>query len=341
MRDFGRREVTAGLAAALVVAGPARSATRIDDETYIPAGGLDQWITVHGDDAKNPVLLVVHGGPGDVIWPFRDRIMGWEKAFTVVQWDQRGAGKTFTRPGQQKPPMGLELIAADGVAVAQAMRRRFGKRRILLLGHSWGSMVATRMAQLQPDLFGAYIGTGQVASWAACVQAQFDYLLARAKARGDTAFAAELEAIGTPNPKDVGQYFRFTRGLRGQLPEPDRIWLADLRARMTATPGIGEAGLKALGAAMGYSGQGLLADMVAEDLTTSAPRFDLPYVLIQGREDITTPAPAALAYYAQVQAPRKALQVIEGAGHFAFLTHPEAFLAALQAKALPAARGRL
>jgi pimeloyl-ACP methyl ester carboxylesterase len=92
---------------------------------------------------------------------------------------------------------------------------------------------------------------------------------------------------------------------------------------------------------MGYSGQGLLADMVAEDLPISAPKFDLPYVLIQGREDITTPTAAALAYYAQVQAPRKALKVIDAAGHFAFLTHPEAFLDALRTTALPAARGRL
>jgi pimeloyl-ACP methyl ester carboxylesterase len=237
--------------------------------------------------------------------------------------------------------MSLELIAADGLEVADSLRRRYGKRRILLLGHSWGSMVATRMAQLQPDRFAAYIGTGQVASWSAIVQAQFDYLMVRAKARGDTAFVTELTAIGKPDPRDVAQYFHFTRGLRGQLPEPDRKWLAELRARLAATPSVGEAGLADLGAAMGYSGQNLIAEMTAEDLPATATRFDLPYVLIQGRDDITTPTPVALDYYAKVSAPRKALKVIDGAGHFAFLTHPEAFLAALQDTALPAAKTRL
>src|SRR5882672_8640595 len=68
------------------------SPTGIDESAFVSAGGLDQWISIKGDDRRNPVLLVVHGGPGEAQWPLADHYKTWEKVFTVVQWDQRGAG---------------------------------------------------------------------------------------------------------------------------------------------------------------------------------------------------------------------------------------------------------
>lgn len=68
---------------------------RIDQSSFVPLGNLEQWISIRGEDRSNPVLLVVHGGPGKAQWPQTEVYKPWERAFTVVQWDQRGAGHTY------------------------------------------------------------------------------------------------------------------------------------------------------------------------------------------------------------------------------------------------------
>jgi predicted alpha/beta-fold hydrolase len=67
----------------------------IHEEMFVPIGGIEQWITIHGSDSANPVVLVLHGGPGDALSPYADALFeGWDKDFTMVEWDQRGAGRT-------------------------------------------------------------------------------------------------------------------------------------------------------------------------------------------------------------------------------------------------------
>ena len=85
--------------------------------------------------------------------------------------------------------------------------KRFSRVPLILFGHSWGTIIATGMAQQRPDLLAAYVGTGQVSSWAGTVQFQFDFLKQRYKANGDGAALAALEAIGKPDSKNVKQYF--------------------------------------------------------------------------------------------------------------------------------------
>ena len=104
----------------------------------------------------------------------------YEKDFTIVQWDQRGAGKTYAKnPNSPPEPERVEL---DGIELAQYLCHYLGKKKILLLGHSWGTYLSIGMVKRRPELFAAYIGTGQVGSWRANVQAQFDFMLARSRA---------------------------------------------------------------------------------------------------------------------------------------------------------------
>lgn len=82
---------------------------RIEEEAFVPVGGIEQWITIQGENRDNPVVLFLHGGPGNTLTPFADAIYGgWAGDFTLVQWDQRGAGKTFGRnppPGSGRVPI--------------------------------------------------------------------------------------------------------------------------------------------------------------------------------------------------------------------------------------------
>src|ERR1700734_1455014 len=142
---FNRRKVAcllAGAAVAPVIATRAQAAQPIDQSDYVKLGGIEQWISIKGEDTENPVLLVVHGGPADVQWPNADKYVPWQKFFTVVQWDQRGAGHTFGHSGGDKTPgVNLKQIAADGVELAQFLCTHLDKKKIILFGHSWGSLV--------------------------------------------------------------------------------------------------------------------------------------------------------------------------------------------------------
>src|SRR5690625_1585913 len=105
---------------ALAIIAPAG----VQKESFWTLGGVPQWVTIRGRDHANPVLLVVHGGPGSTYTPFNSWITAWEQSFTVVQWDQRGAGHTFLRSGA--PELSLQRIVEDGLELAEALIRTYG-----------------------------------------------------------------------------------------------------------------------------------------------------------------------------------------------------------------------
>lgn len=314
------------------------STQRIEDSRYVSLGGIEQWITIRGDDDRNPILLLIHGGPGDTQSPFVSTYRPYERDYLLVQWDQRGAGRTFLRYGSATPELTLDRVAKDGIELALYLKSRFPGHRIVVLGHSWGTAIATEMVRTRPDLFAAYVGTGQIASWAESVQAQFDFLRMKARERHDTVLTAQLDSIGHPDPTNATQYFTFTRPLRRYLGAADSAWLRGLLDLIKHSPGLTDEDLKAIGDGMNFSGRTLLPTQIQERLSTEALRFELPYFVIQGREDMFTPTAPAVAYFDKVTAPTKRLVVLEGAGHFALATHPEAFVAALNELLAPITR---
>jgi len=325
------RRIAASFIALFLVAGfvhAQRSAQRIEEASFMTIGAIEQWVTIRGDDRGNPILLLLHGGPGDVQSPFVSTYAPYEKAFVLVQWDQRGAGRTFAKNGAAG--VTREKLIADGIDLAEQLHKRFPRAPLILFGHSWGSIIATGMAQQRPELFVAYVGTGQVTAWADTVQFQFDFLKQRYQEKGDTAALAALEAIGKPDPKNVGQYFGFSRPIRQNMNASDTAWLSGLRNLYSAS-GETEAALKAIGDGSSASGSALIGASVATDLPATATSFKIPYYVIQGRHDRFAPTPLVEAYFNKVSAPKKRLIVIEDAGHFALATHQAEVIAALKA----------
>jgi pimeloyl-ACP methyl ester carboxylesterase len=135
----------------------------IQESMYVMIGGIQQWIQIRGEDRNNPVLLFVHGGPGAGTIPYSSGWLGWEKYFTVVQWDQRGASRTYRQTGSSVgPTMTVERMALDGIELVEFLRTHLHKNKVILVGHSWGSYLGIHMIKQRPDLFAAYVGTGQV-----------------------------------------------------------------------------------------------------------------------------------------------------------------------------------
>ena len=129
---------------------------------YVKIGGIDQWIQIRGEDRGNPVILFVHGGPGVSTIPISSGWQPWEKYFTIVQWDQRGTGRTFRMTGESiAATMTLTQMTQDGVEVAEFLRAHLHKDKVILIGHSWGSFLGAHIAKQRADLFHAFVGTGQ------------------------------------------------------------------------------------------------------------------------------------------------------------------------------------
>src|SRR5438067_2891415 len=176
----------------------------IDEGRYVEIGGIEQWITIRGEDRKNPVLLFLHGGPGDATNPWGYAgFRNWLKYFTVVQWDQRGAGRTFGRnAAATASSITIERMVQDGVELSELLSKRLQKDKIVLVGHSWGSTLGVFMAKARPELFYAFVGTGQVADPTRNYAVAHAALVERASREGNTRALQELNEVGPPPYKD-------------------------------------------------------------------------------------------------------------------------------------------
>ena len=179
---------------------PVRAPERVKEEMFVRIGGIDQWITINGDDRDNPVLLFLHGGPGDALSPFDDALFaGWEKDFTLVQWDQRGAGRTYGKSGPSiEPTMTVERMTDDGIEVAQFLTKHLNKKKIIIYGGSWGSILGVYMAHARPELFYAYVGDAQMVNTRKNESASYARVVEMARAAGDQPAITALTAIGPP-----------------------------------------------------------------------------------------------------------------------------------------------
>lgn len=331
--NLTRRRTLAGAIAGVALAGAASSqgsARRgIAQTAFVPIGGLDQWISIKGDDRGNPVLLVVHGGPGEAQWPQASKYIPWQRKFTVVQWDQRGAGHTFGRYGTNTPEMTLDRIGQDGIELADYLCRTLGKRNIIVFGHSWGSIIAVNMIKRRPELFAAYAGSGMVGSWKGASRAKFNLVLAKARADGDMATVSELETSGPPDPSNADAVFAFDDRVYPLWPPADKAWIAALRADRPRLLKAYPKDFKDFEDGFKFSAERAVPDQIRTDLPATAGALATPFFLIQGRDDVITPTADALAYFDILQAPQKQSLLIPESGHFAFMTAADAFLNAL------------
>lgn len=307
----------------------------LDEARYVTIGGIEQWITIRGESRDNPVLLVLHGGPGDATNPWGYAgLRTWTKHFTVVQWDQRGAGRTLRATGPSvASTVTIDRMTRDGIELAELLRRDLHKDKIVLLGHSWGSILGVFMAKMRPDLFYAYVGTGQVADPAANYAVAYEELIEKAKRVGDGRALRELQAVGPP-PYPDGRGYRVQRTWANLFERADLFIGSMLGLAMTA-PGYSSRDLNDWLDGQSLSGGQLVPQTTALTADTLAGDFALPVIVIQGAEDFTTPTRLARRFVASLRAPRKQFIALEGGGHFVAFMKPDAFLNELVRTVLP------
>jgi pimeloyl-ACP methyl ester carboxylesterase len=307
----------------------------IDEARYVKVGGIEQWITIRGEDQRNPVLLVLHGGPGDATNPWGYAgFRSWLKIFTVVQWDQRGAGRTLGRNGPAlASTITIERMTQDGVELAELLRMTLKKDKIVLVGHSWGSMLGVFMAKARPDLFYAFVGTGQVADPARNYSVAYDELLKKAEQLGEQRAIRELKEIGPP-PYSSGSGYAVQRKWSNLFEGAD-FFISSMFGLALSAPGYSLHDINDWGEGQDLSGQRLIPQTSILESKSLGGEFAVPVFVIQGAEDFTTPTSLARSFLNSVRAPRKAFVAIEGGGHFCVFMKPDVFLKELVARVLP------
>jgi proline iminopeptidase len=338
MRKILQIRVTAGFLALLLIGGGVQRAfsqdrkqtsDALNEGAFVKIGGIDQWIQISGQNKKNPVLLILHGGPGFSYLGLSETFRAWEERFTVVQWDQRGTGKTYARNGAAgSAPMTIERMKQDGIEVAEFVKRRFDNQRIILFAHSWGTVLGLPMVASRPDLFAAYVGAGQIVNMARNETASYDLVLERVRALNDAKAVSALERLGRPPYKDF------------------RTWM--IKGRMVVMYAPPTAGGRSLPnvftpeliAGFNFSSQALYDELMNYDADRLGKRFKVPVFIIQGDSDIQAPTNLAKEFLASIKAPKKQLVVLNGEGHTAVLTNPEAVLRILLDLVTPIAAKR-
>jgi pimeloyl-ACP methyl ester carboxylesterase len=308
----------------------------IEQTRAVPIGGIAQWISVRGTDRRNPVLLFLHGGPGYVAMPTSWYFQrGWEEYFTVVQWDQRGAGKTYAAndPNKIAPTMTRARMLADAEEMVAFLRKEFGKDRIFVLGHSWGSSLGIQLAQRHPDWLHAYIGIGQITDGMESERRGWQYTMDAARKEGNQDAMRELASIapyaapGKPlvlkdlylQRKWLARYGGAVYGRTGSDAESAAAKLA---------PEYTDADLKTMWDGTEFSSSRMLTDVLTQDFSVLTT-FDCPIVIFNGRHDYNVSASATAEWFAKVKAPAKQLVWFEDSAHEIFNEEPGKTLVSL------------
>jgi pimeloyl-ACP methyl ester carboxylesterase len=312
----------------------------VDEARYIRLGGSEQWVTIRGENRANPVLLLLHGGPGDATNPWGYAgFRRWLGTYTVVQWDQRGSGRTLGRNGPASATsLTIDRMVDDGLELAESLRTSLNKEKIVLLGHSWGSVLGVLMAKKAPSLFHAFIGTGQVEHPAGRYDVTFDALVGKARSTKNARALRELEAIGPP-PYTDGRGYQVQRRWANLFEGAD-AFIASMLGYAFSAPGYTLRDVTDW-----FDGQKLSGGRIIELERALPPavfsgRFELPVFVIQGDEDFTTPTSAAGAFIDRIDAPQKSFTTIKG-GHFAVFMNSTKFMKEMTALLEPIRRVRL
>lgn len=299
---------------------------------YVEIGGIKQWLEIEGD-SESPVLLLVHGGPGASTRFASGAWAPWREHFTLVHWDQRGAGRTFLKNGAENcQPMAFDRIVEDGLEVTEFLCGHLMKERIFVLGHSWGSAIAVHMVKRQPDRFAAFVGTGMLVNFQENEVLNHAKLTRLAEEKGDAEGLAMLQEIGRPPYADI-QHLGAVRQLGDRLlgGQSDSPFPRPPVPPTNMTAEDRDLGLKAFF----YSCDVLIDDLWRVDLHTLGPRFNVPVFIFMGSHDQQTPIELAESYFATIKAPEKALVRFEGCHHFVHINKPDEFLEQLVAHLLP------
>ncbi len=304
--------------------------TPINEAKFISIGGIEQWITIQGEDRSKPVVLFIHGGLGSTVSQYDNIMYGkWDEDFILVNWDQRGAGRTY---GRNVPavineeywienPLTVKQMAQDGIELVQYLTHHLNKKKIILVGTSWGSILGTKMALSNPELFHAYVGNAQFVNFSENINYAYQTVYKMVKKSNDVNAVKRLESLGKPpyaNAKSYGQLLRIVKKYerKNSTPAP-ATWFKlaleydnekDSKHRYDGDD-------YSFVHFVGHNKLGIKSMVSDIDFNVTGTEFKIPVYLIQGENDILTAKEVNRPYFDKIVAPDKAYFLVPNAGH--------------------------
>ncbi len=307
----------------------------LDIKEKVTLGGFPQQIHIKGSDPANPVILFLHGGPGI---SNRHAVMNQYTVlcdeFTIVAWDQRGTGGSYE--GIDVKTLTFDRLIEDGYELCVYLCKKLNRKKIFLVGGSWGSELGTYIAYRHPDVVAAYIGYGQVVNGGLNESISFEYCIKKANEAGDLKSIEILNQVGPPVN---GQYNGGFDGMMAQ-----RKILKKYGGHSTKKGGY----FKTTVLPMLFSGEYTLKDIVGlvkgyklvltemwqyvadTDFIKECNQFKMPYYIFQGRLDNNTPSSLVQGYFDIIEAPEKELVWFEHSAHGPISEEREKFMALLR-----------
>ena len=306
-------------------------------------GNSVQWVLIRSENTKNPILLFLHGGPGtSELTLNRKNTRTLERYFTIVNWDQRGAGKSYAAAGDGSR-MVIDQFVSDIIELTQYLEKRFGKKKITLVGHSWGTAIGVLAVAKRPDLFNGYIGIGQMSDVTEGETISYEWTLRQAGLAKNARDVEKLMEIGRPpysgdwrakfmsQRRILGKYGGEYYGSRvGAFGVVFRSLLLSteytLMDRFNYFRGIfGSVKL-------------LFPQLLKVNLFGLVPELAVPVWFMLGRHDYEVPSVLSEKYFNALEAPSKELIWFEKSAHLPNTEERELFNGILIDRILPLVR---
>lgn len=323
---MSRHEVTDIIADSRKIVSP----NGVEELLPVQINGTTQWLSIRGADRRNPILLYLHGGPGSPTMPVAYTFQSpWEDYFTVVQWDQRGTGKTYAAndPKALASSITIEQMTSDAEEVVRYLQKQYGKQKIFLLGHSWGTVLGVALAQRHPEWFYAYLGVGQLVNMQKNEEDGYQFVLDQARTHQNSEAERELLALA-PYPGKITferigmqrKWLNYYGGLAyGRTSYDYDAHAVELSPDYTLKDidAIDDGGL--------YSVTHLLEPLEKLDYE-SVTDFKCPILLFEGRHDYACSHTVAAEWFNHIKAPSKKLVWFENSAHLVMQEEPGRFL---------------
>jgi len=293
---------------------------------HVQVGGIKQWLLMRGLRKDLPVLLFVHGGPGGAQIGFARHFQGiLEQHFIVVNWDQRGAGLSYSKD-IPSGSMRINQFVSDLLEVTNYLRQRFLQKKIYLIGHSFGTVLSVLALQQRPDLFYAYYSVSQVVNIQQGEQISYDFILAEAGQTRNQKAVHQLKEIGSPpwSMSDSRVHQKWLDQFGGGLTHTGNFILSIFRHILFGSE------YKFTDIYRFIKGQYFSIKMMEQemkdiDLMKQVPRLEVPVTFCTGRFDQTTPFKLSQAYFSKLEAPQKHWYWFEHSAHSPLFEETEIF----------------
>ncbi|TAL59785.1 MAG: alpha/beta hydrolase [Bacteroidetes bacterium] len=299
----------------------------ISEKIHININGVEQGMFIKSKDSTNPVLLYLHGGMPDYFLT-RKYPTSLEDYFTVVWWEQRGSGLSYSA---DIPPetMTLEQMISDTKEVTNWLRMRFGQEKIYLMGHSGGTFIGIQVAATAPELYHAYIGVAQMSDQLKSERLAYEYMLKQFRENGNTKMVRKLEAATVTMDEGTPDAYRVLRD-----PAMHSLGIGTTHDMKSVITGIFLPSLinqeytliEKVNMWRGKSRSGisiLWANMLTTDLSRQVPELKLPVYFFEGIYDYTCSYTEAKSYFAKLKAPVKGFYTFEQSAHSPLFEEPE------------------